>query len=1005
MQTNRTVQQAVRYALATLAATTTAGLSYAQTAPSAGAAAEKLEEVVVTGSRLKTANETSISPITTVSSVDLESTGRTRIEDVLNNMPMVFAAQGSTIANGSNGTATVDLRNLGSARTLVLINGRRLGPGNVNGASSSDINQVPAALIQKIDILTGGASSVYGADAVAGVVNFVLNTKFEGVKLDANYSFNNHHNHNTAVADVVRNRGFPLPDSTVNTGYGKDFSILMGSNFQDGRGNAVFYGTYRRDAEVLQSKYDFSSCSLNKPTAAAIAAGRLGVCGGSGTNATGYFLAYATTGNTLVSNTVDAATGAFRPYSSTTDAYNFGPINAFQRPDERYTAGSFVNYDVNSRTNVYGEFMFAKNTSVAQIAPSGDFFRPAFIPCNDPLLTASERSIICSPANLAAQRPAGGPTPTGINMIIGRRNVEGGGRQATFDLSSYHVTLGTKGSWNDNWSYDVYGQYGTVTAANGNRNYFSNANIANALNVVPNPAGGAPVCQSVLNGADKACVPWNIWVPGGVTKAATDYLSIPLLVQGDITERILSGSTSGDLGAYGVKLPTASSGLQVNVGAEWRSESANYLPDLVSQQGNAAGSGGPTKPVVGGFRVKELFTEVRLPLIDDKPGAQALLFEAGYRYSDYSLGFNTSTYKYGLDWTPIHDVRARASFQRAIRAPNVRELFLPQAIGLDGTADPCAGSVADITGRGLTAAQCAFSGVSAAQFGRIRANSASQYNGFLGGNPTLKPEAADTYSFGLMFQPTFVPNLVVSADYYSIKVKDLIGPIGGNTILTNCITTGNPVYCNAVHRTPGTGSLFATEDGFVTDTNVNFGSVTAKGIDVKGRYKHAVGSYGSLSFNLEGTYALEQKNQPLTGGPIYDCVGFYGSNCNDPNPKWRHNFRMNWSTPWSGLDVGVRWRYMGSAAAETTSSDPQLKGAVNKATAFFPAYSWIDLSAAVDINKTFKARFGVNNVFDKDPPISVSGSDCPSGPCNGNTWAGVYDTLGRFIFAHLTAQF
>ena len=1005
MQTNRSVQQAVRYAIAAVAAATTAGVSYAQTQAAPAPAAEKLEEVVVTGSRLRTANDASISPISSVSASDIESTGATRVEDVLNNMPMVFAAQGSAISNASNGTATVNLRNLGANRTLVLVNGRRLGPGTIGGGSASDVNQVPAELIQKIDILTGGASSVYGADAVAGVVNFVLNTKFEGVKVDANYSFNNHHNHNGSISNVVQNRGFPLPDGTVNTGYGKDFSILLGSNFQDGRGNAVFYATYRRDAEVLQAKYDFSGCSLNAPNAATIAAGRPARCGGSGTSATGYFIAYDNAGNTIVGpNTVDAATGAFRAFG-VNDYYNFGPANAFQRPDERYTAGSFVNYDVNSKTNVYGEFMFAKNTSVAQIAPSGDFFQLSFIPCNDPLLTASERAIICSPANLAALTPVGGPVPAGVNMFIGRRNVEGGGRQATFDLSSYHVTLGVKGNVNDNWNYDVYAQYGTVTGANGNRNYLSNPKIINALNVVPNPVGGAPVCQSVLNGTDKACVPWNIWVPGGVTKAATDYLSIPLLIQGDVTERILSGSISGDLGAYGVKLPTAASGLQFNVGAEWRSEGANFLPDAASQQGNAAGAGGATKPVTGGFRVKELFTEARLPLIDDKAGAQALLLEAGYRYSDYSLGFNTNTFKYGVDWTPIQDIRIRGSFQRAVRAPNIQELFLPQAVGLDGNTDPCAGTAAAIAARNITAAQCAFAGVSAAQFGRIAANAAGQYNGLLGGNPLLKPETADTYSFGFVFQPTFVQNLVVSADYYDIKVKDTIGPIGGDTILTNCINTGNPAYCNAVHRTPGTGSLFRSEDGFITDTNVNFGAITAKGVDIKGRYKHSVGSYGSLSFNLEGTRALEQKNQPLSGGPSYDCVGFYGAKCGVPNPTWRHNVKAVWATPWSGLDIGVRWRYLGAVAAEATSSDPQLRGALHPATQFFPAYNWIDLNASLDINKTFKARFGVNNVFDKDPPISVSGGDCPTGPCNGNTWPQVYDTLGRYIYVHLSAQF
>lgn len=994
MEKNRSVQQAVRYALAAVAAASASAVGYAQTtpAPSAG-----LEEVVVTGSRLRVANDASISPVTSVTASDLQATGLTRVEDVLNNLPMVFAAQGSTVSNGSNGTATVNLRNLGSRRTLVLVNGRRLGPGTFDGSSQADLNQIPAALIERVDVLTGGASAVYGADAVAGVVNFVLNTKFEGVKIDANYGFYNHSNGNP-IASTVAARGFPLPSSTVNTGYGRDFSILMGSNFMDGKGNAVFYATYRRDAAVLEDKYDYSSCVLNSPSGSGLTTGKKATCGGSGTSATGYFQAYSNAGLPLFTNTVDKATGAFRPFNTATDLYNFGPLNFFQRPSERYTAGTFINYDVSDKINVYAEFMFARNTSDAQIAPSGDFFNLSRISCNNPLWTAEERTTICSPANLAAQ----GETDH-MSLYIGRRNVEGGGRVATFALDSYHGTVGARGDLNDNWKFDIYGQYGTTAGTNGNLNYLSNAKIVNALDVVPDPVTGAPVCAVALAGTDKACVPWNIWVPGGVTKAATDYLAIPLLVQGDTTERVISGSLTGDLGAYGVKLPTADSGLQLNVGAEWRSEAANFLPDAASQAGDAAGSGGPTVPVTGAFRVKELFTEMRMPLVENKTGIQELTVEGGYRYSDYSLGFNTDTYKLGLDWAPIQDLRLRGSYQRAVRAPNIGELFAPQAVLLDGTKDPCAGTMGATS---PTPAQCAFSGVTAAQYGLIGANPAAQYNGLLGGNPLLKPEVADTYSFGFVAQPSFIPNLTVSADYYDIKIKGVIGAIGGDNIIQNCVNTGNPVYCAAVHRSAN-GSLWKSPDGFIGDTNVNFGSLAAKGVDVKGRYKHSVGDYGSLSFNLEGTYALNNQTQPLTGGPTYDCVGYYGSNCGVMNPKWRHTFTSTWSTPWSGFDMTLRWRYLGKVASERTSSDPQLNGRYYPDTAFIKAYNYIDLSGAINVKDFLTLRLGINNVFDKDPPISVSGtfSDCPTTICNGNTYAQVYDALGRFVYLHATLKF
>ncbi len=1001
METNRNVRQAVRYAISAMAAATAPTILHAQ--DQEGAAAE-LSEIVVTGSRLRVeANDQSISPVTSVTTEDIQATGLTRIEDVLNNLPQVFAAQGSTVSNGSNGTATVNLRNLGSKRTLVLVNGRRLGPGTSTGSNASDLNQVPYSLVQQVDILTGGASSVYGADAVAGVVNFVLNTKFEGIKLEANYSFNNHKNDNTDLQGIVNRSLFPLPAGTVNTGYGRDFSLTMGSNFADDKGNAVFFATYSRDDAVLQSQFDYSACTLNSPSAMGLTTGARMACGGSGTSATGYFQAYNSAfTSALFTNTVDAATGAFRPFrfgaaaGVPSDLYNFGPLNYYQRPSERYTAGTFLNYDVAENINVYAEFMFSSNESVAQIAPSGEFFSNYHrISCNNPLWTAATRATICSPANLAAQGEV-----DHMSLYIGRRNVEGGGRQATFNARTYRSIIGLKGDINENWNFDVYGQYGTTLTEFGNLNYLSNAKIARALDVVPGP-GGVATCQSVIDGSDPGCVPWNIWVPGGVTAAATNYLAIPLLVTGDVTERVISGNVSGDLGAYGVKLPSAESGMQINIGAEWRSESLDFRPDAASQAGDAAGSGGATTPLNGAFTVKELFTEMRMPLVEGKTGAQSLTVEAGYRFSDYSLGFNTDTYKIGLEWTPVEDIRLRGSYQRAVRAPNIGELFAPQAVGLDGTTDPCAGATP-----AFTLAQCAFSGVSAAQYGNIGPNAAAQYNGLLGGNPNLTPEIADTYSIGFVYKPRWAENLSMSVDYYDIKIEEVVGAIGGDNIILNCVRTGNPVYCSKVRRS-ATGSLWRSNDGYIEDLNVNFGGLTATGIDLKTFYGLNIGTFGKLGFRVEGSYTMDSGVQPLTGGPTYDCVGFFGANCGVPVPKWRHVFNTTWSTPWAGLDLTLRWRHFGAVASEKTSTDPQLAARFYPETAKYDAYDWFDLSGSWTVKEKLDLRIGVNNILDKDPPISVSGtfSTCPTTICNGNTFVQVYDTLGRYVYMNMSVQF
>jgi outer membrane receptor protein involved in Fe transport len=939
---------------------------------------------------------------------------------------MVFAGMNSTTSNGNDGTASVDLRGLGNQRTLVLVNGRRLGPGAGDGRNYSDINQIPAALIERVDILTGGASSVYGADAVAGVVNFVLNTHFEGVEVQAGYHFQQHNNSDSGVQSVVNAAGYPLPPSEVNTGFGKYASIIMGSNFADNRGNATAYVTYDNQGPALQKSFDYSACNLGPN-----GAGTGLVCGGSSTSHGGSFRAYNTAGVRLYNNTVDQTTGIYRGFTGA-DLYNFAPENYYQVPNERWTMGSFVNYEINSHVTAYMELMFTRNTSAAQIAESGSFGDFGLVACNDPQLTAQEVSVICSPANQAAQGfptityPGATATSPPITVAASpiqvlRRNVEGGPRVATFQTDAARQVFGLRGDITDAWSWDVYAQHGSVDASNGNQNYLSDANIINSLSVVPNPAGGAPTCVSVLNGSDPACVPWNIWTPGGVTPAALKYLSVPLLVESTVTEYVVSGSITGDMGKYGVQLPSASSGLQVNVGAEYRSESADFLPDYLSQTGNAAGSGGPTPPVHGNFHVSEVFTELRMPLVTDKTGAEDLSLEGGYRYSDYTLGFKTDTYKLGLEWAPVKDLRLRGSYQRAVRAPNIGELYTPQTVGLDGSNDGCAAGLAPGSPAapnpaaklttGYTYAQCALSGVTAAQFGLISPNTANQYNGLLGGNPQLQPEVADTYSAGFVLTPRVVPNLSISVDYFDIKIKQVIGPVGGDVILGNCLSGGANAayYCPLVHR-DAFGSLWLTPQGFVKDVNQNQGELSTSGVDIKASYRVPLPQAGSLIFGFEGTDLLGLKTTPVAGGGSYDCKGYFGSTCGAANSGWRHVLNTTWSTPWDAFDLTLRWRYIGSNKSELLSGNPFLA----TSPPYLPlsniaAYNYLDLTGAFDVYKNIRLQIGVNNVFDKDPPLVVGGDCSTSSPgganCNGNTFPGVYDAMGRYWFFELTAKF
>jgi len=398
--------------------------------------------------------------------------------------------------------------------------------------------------------------------------------------------------------------------------------------------------------------------------------------------------------------------------------------------------------------------------------------------------------------------------------------------------------------------------------------------------------------------------------------------------------------------------------------------------------------------------------EARLPLIEGKTGAQSMSVEAGYRYSDYSTGFTTDTYKAGLDWAPIDMLRFRASYQHAVRAPNVGELFSTASVALDGNVDPCAGAAATLE---FTAAECALTGVTAAQYGNIAPNSASQYNGLLGGNPSLTPEESDTVSVGFVFRPN-IGDLSIAVDYFDIQIEDTISStVGGNadTYINNCLTTGLADFCDLIHR-DSSGSLWRSPAGYITDTSLNLGKLATKGIDFQGSYTLNLGEH-RLGFNLVGTLLDELSNAPLPGFPSYDCTGLYGNTCGVPAPEWRHSLRTNWRTPWNGLDLAATWRYFGDAKTERLSDNDQLSGPVNAngISNDVPAYSYFDLTASMTFAEKVTLRVGANNLFDNTPPIIPSGgvSDCPSGPCNGNTWAQVYDSMGRQIFATLTIDF
>jgi outer membrane receptor protein involved in Fe transport len=956
----------------------------AQNAPVAKADEQKVEKVEVTGSRLPAINVEGASPVTVIDAAAIKVDGVRSVENLLNNLPQVFADQGGTISNGSSGTATVNLRGLGPTRTLVLVNGRRLPGGSpragVNSAAA-DLNQVPAPLIKRVEVLTGGAGAVYGSDAVAGVVNFIMNNRFEGVQVEFNQSFYNHEQQNpNGLADVIRGRAvtnpaqFQVPGDKSSDGKIFDSSLLMGSNFANGKGNATLFFSYKKEDALLQSERDFSSCSTGSNASGF-------TCGGSSTSFPGRFLVLSNGNDRTVTN----AAGNTRAFSATLDQYNFAPTNFFQRPSERYGFNAYANYDLMPNVNLYSEFSFHDDRTVAQIAPSGLFFGNVTfnIRFENPLLSSDFR------------RDLGLVNPGDVSGIfIGRRNVEGGGRQDDIRHSSFRTVVGVKGDFGGAWNYDVSMQTAKVIYQETYKNEFSFSRAQRAIDVVAGP-GGVPTCRSVIDGSDPNCVPYNVFSVGGITQAALNYIQTPGFQKGSTEQTIAGANIAGDLGQYGWKLPSAKNSVSVALGVEQRTEKLELNTDTAFTTGDLAGQGGPIIGVIGKYTVKDVFGELRVPIIEGAPLADLLSFNGSYRRSDYSIDQTTDSYGVGLEWAPIKQVRARASFQRAARAANIHELFDAQGnVLFNMSSDPCAGATPT-----ASLAACQRTGVTAAQYGRIIDSPAGQYNALGGGNPNLKPETADSTTFGVVFEP--MRNFTATIDFFDIKLKDVISTLPPAVVVQTCLNTGQ--FCNLIQRDI-IGSLWAQPTGRVVATNVNIAQARTSGIDLAANYAGKLGGgLGNYNVNFNATILSKLENEPIPGQGSYDCKGLHGATCGVPSPKWRHKLRGSWTTPWN-VDLALTWRHVGKVANEGTSSNTLIAASLNPIDREFGKRDDFDLAASWQATKQLALRGGINNLLDKDPPLANSNTLAATFG-NGNTYPQVYDTLGRRVFLNATYKF
>lgn len=923
-------------------------------------------EVTVTGTRIVQRDYTASSPIATVSGDVLASTGATTLESALSMFPQFTVGSGPTTTGFfATGQASLNLRGLGPSRNLVLLDGRRLQPSDTQNVV--DINTIPKAIIESVEVITGGASAVYGSDAMAGVVNFRTKKHFEGVQIDAEFSTPQHYG-----------------------GPSQEYSITAGGNFAESRGNAVvsltyttrdpigyldlpFYRNYAGagDFRTWQGVYNPGA---NRPTQAALdqVFGAYGVAAPPPST----FISFNPDGTLFAaSNGLANFKGGLglRPDADGTSIAYTNISSIVQTPLDRYSLFARGLYDVSDSVTAFvqGHFVTYKSTTIAEAGNTS-----LTIPVTNPFIPDEL-------ATLLASRP-----DPDAPFTLEKRFYEAGPRVFDRRFNLYQITAGVSGPVAPlDGTWEVYATRGTVDINQRNPGSVVAASLATLLNA---PDGGNSLCSGGYN-------------PFGLTTlsdACRSYLVRTPLQTTRLTQDVVEANVQGRI----TDLPAGE--LRFAVGADFRADRFDYVPDSDISQGTIVGvnRAGASS---GSTRVHEGYVELLVPLLADRPAVESLDLDVAYRHSQYNLAGGVDTYKADLNWAVLPSFRVRGGYQRAVRAPNVGELFTAPTAGFAGIGeitagggDPCAANSRARSGANAAQIQalCVAQGVPADLIGNF-VNAQNEIPSTNVGNIALTPESADTYTIGAVLtapsEHELLRGLSLSIDYYDISIKDVVGVITGGQSLNKCynLDGSNPgydvnnVYCSLLTRDPTTGVLTQ-----VLQQTQNLGAYKTRGIDLQTQWRVGLDAFGlsensgDLTFSslVNHLLAFDVQNQP--GAPFADYSNTVGSPTNGgfgSLPNWKAVTSVEYSK--NALSAGVRWRYIGHLRALAKVSNP------SSTTPDTKSHSVFDLFADWTPSEKILINAGINNLFDKDPPV-VNGTA-------GVTEPSTYDILGRTFYA------
>ncbi len=1020
-----------------------AGVSSQDSAPPAGETPQG--DIVVTGTLIRNPNLVSSSPVSVIGQEEIALKQSNTAEQILRDLPGVVPSIGSQVNNGNGGAAFADLRGLGNFRNLVLLDGTRVTPGDLQGRV--DLNNIPLALIERVDTLTGGAATTYGADAVSGVINFITRSDFSGLELNASEQITEKGDGETTRVDLT-----------------------LGSNFDDGRGNVVFSVGYQNADPIYQGSRRVAQNNYTSTS---------GSRGGSGTTVPSRFSGpFAAAPQSRI---FEPTTGDLRTYVGANDGFNFNPYNIFQVPFKRYNIYGAGHYEIADNIEVYTRGTFSKNVVNTIIAPSGIFNQTGQIPISNPFIPAAARQTFCNSADFnpavagvqtitqtgttcalasAATSPTD-PNFRAFNIGLARRTTEIGPRVSEYTTQFFDYRAGLRLGITSAINLDVSGAYGESQNRQIQSGYVlvsrlrtalyttstTSCNLGAAPAVVSPAASGLPItlaAQGAGTTAGSGCVPVNIFGPAGsITAAQIPYLTASATTQTNASLAQARALLSGD---FGFAVPSADEPIGFALGAEYRRYRANQQADILSATaGELGGAGGAVLPFTGGYEVKEAYGEINAPLVADKPFFKNLSLEAGVRYSDYKVfsatndKYNTTTYKAGGTWEPVDGIKVRGNYQRAVRAPNIAELFSPSNVALTNLAiDPCRG--ANPVNNANLRAVCLAQGAPVQSIGTIANPTAAQAQSTTAGGTYLRPETADSYTVGLVIQPRFVPGLSIAVDYYHIKIKDAISqPLPGD-LITGCFgnnngaaitatSVSNPI-CQLFRRNPGTGALDgdpATTGGLVFPSS-NSGRILTDGIDLSINYRRDLG-FAKLNLSFQGNWTNRSQFQSIVPGSIIppgypgagstfpatvnrECVGLYSQNCGSPGsagpsssagslqPEFTWNQRT--TLTFGPADISLLWRHIDKMRAEPGALGAVFAGTIGSGALAgynvdfgkIPSYNYFDLATRIGVNDHVDFTLTVTNLLNRQPPL-VGGTIGSTAFNSGNTFPSTYDPLGR----------